>query len=405
MASSRTPEDANRPYSRRLTMHNRFLTDSYANVPRPGSQALLQQANNETARWKRFASLLKRERDQAKVHILELETALEINEAKLERSLSHFRSLHNFDPQVHQVVPNSYVTRAERAQNTIKSLKKEINEKTNEHDSVVSLWQQALQELDEIKSSKKSLIVDDDAMTGKWKQLQFIIRNLSTSFLHRITPFSINSIADEILERYRRLMPITTKNKLNHLCQILIWDFITTRVLLEPITVWGQDISDPTMKLFAAIVKDWPNGDKISASDYHAFRAQTGEIINTATNVDVTICDNLKAELKAQLRPFTSPENAKEVSRQSDNIIDKAVDLAIIFLRARCFYYLEPTDRDSELLFDANTMDNVDGDEGEDSSVISIISPALLKDGNSKGENYGESIVLAKAVVWCEEMA
>lgn len=124
--------------------------------------------------------------------------------------------------------------------------------------------------------------------------------------------------------------------------------------------------------------------------------------MKTSTHVDPTICNNLKTKLKAKLQPFTSPENTQEVTRQLDNIIDKAVDLAIIFAQSRSFYQFRTISRSSKRLFDDKIMDNV-GD-GDGTHVIVSISPALFKYGNSRGENYGERMILAKATVLCGAM-
>ncbi|KAI0547885.1 hypothetical protein F4679DRAFT_585991 [Xylaria curta] len=393
MASSWTPEDDNRSYTHRDTMRNGTTADS-SEDGHPDPQASLQQAIEETAWWKRYANRMKHERDLAKA-----------DTKHLKRSLNQFRSLRHFDPQIHQIVSRSFATQATEAQNMIESLQKEIMERTNESNMIVSFWQGALQELDEAKSSNKFLIIDDDVMTSKWKQLQFVIKNLSTSFLYGIATSGVDSITDEDLEHYHQLMP-KSNGFLNHLCQILIWDFITTRILLKPTIVWGHDVSDSMMKFFKTIFKDKTDTGEITVSDFHTFRAQTGEILKNTTNIDPTVCDNWKAELKAQMRPFTPPENAQEVSDQLDNIIYKAVALAVIVVRARCHYEIEPFDRSFECPFDANTMDDVDGDEDEDSVYVHcIISPALFKHGNSKGENYEERIVLAKAAVLCRNRA
>ncbi|TRX88274.1 hypothetical protein FHL15_010841 [Xylaria flabelliformis] len=377
MASSWTPGDDNRPYTGRRAIQNRILLDPIIYAPHQDSQALSQRADNEAKTWNQHANFMECEIDQAEGDIQALKRALEVAEARYSRLSRRLYKLRDFDPRIHRIVSRGFVKRAEEAQNKIESLEKELSKKTNEHESIVSLWQEALRELEETKSSKKSLTVDDDAMTSGWKQLQFIIRNISIWCFYGLGTSSTGILTDRDLGRYRQLMPMSSRLPTEY----------------------------STMKLFAAINKDRQNGDKIPASDFHAFRAQTGQIITTSMNVDLTICDNLKAELKAQLQLFTSPEEAQEVHRQLDNIIDKAVDLAMLFLRARCYYYLGRMNRSSELRFNTNTMEDVDGNEGEDRMVLSIISPALFKDGNSKGENYEESIMLAKPVVWCGEMA
>ncbi|KAI0401999.1 hypothetical protein F4802DRAFT_600525 [Xylaria palmicola] len=105
-----------------------------------------------------------------------------------------------FDPQTQQIVSRIFLSRAEEERQEIKSLKKQINQKTKEHDSVVSLWQDALQELEEAKSSKKSLTVDDDVITSKWMHLLFIIKNLSTLHLNDLEFDAIN-VTSEALDR------------------------------------------------------------------------------------------------------------------------------------------------------------------------------------------------------------
>ncbi|KAI0858321.1 hypothetical protein F4860DRAFT_527288 [Xylaria cubensis] len=399
MASSWTPEDDNRPYTGRRAIPNRILNDSNFYAP---SQALSQRVDDEATTRNQCAHFMEGEIDQAEGDIQTLKRALEVAEARYYRLSHQHYELRDFDPRIHRVVFHSFAERAEEAQNKIESLEEKLNKKTNEHDSVMSHWQDAIQELEEIKSSKKSLTVDDDTMTSKWKQLQFVTKNLSTTFLYGLATSSISAITEKDLKRYRQLMPMSygsiTENEHSYLCQILIWDFITVKILTIPTIVWGQKVFDSTEKLFA-IINSCPDRNRVSTSDFHAFRAQTGEIIKAATDVDLEVCDNLKAELRAQLQPFTSPENAQEVSRQLDNIIDKAVDLATIFTQSRCHYYIRTMDRRRKRLFDPKTMDNVGGKDG--SNVHSIISPMFFKYGNSKGENYDERIMLAKAAVLC----
>ncbi|KAI1735231.1 hypothetical protein F4680DRAFT_470149 [Xylaria scruposa] len=358
------------------------------------------EANNLAADWQNYAESLNHDLKEERHYRQGLENELKDTQSRLEFALQQRPYFNN---QRQRIVPQGFVTRAQEQKEEIKRLKKEINEMTDKYDSVVSHWQDALQELEETKSSKTSLTVDDDAMTSKWKQLQFVIKNLSTSFLHGLATSSINAVTDKDLGRYRRLMPMADifpiENEYIYLCQILIWDFITVRILSVPTIVWGRDVYDSTEKLFA-IIRSCPDRDRVSASDFHAFRAHTGEIIKTATDVDLTVCNSLKDELKVQLRPFTPPDNAKEVSRQLDNIIDKAVDLAIIFTQSRCYYYIKSNmDRGREHLFDPRIMDNIGDEDGL--HVHSIISPILFKYGNSKGENYDERIILAKAAVLC----
>ncbi|KAI0467977.1 hypothetical protein F4859DRAFT_524797 [Xylaria cf. heliscus] len=382
-------------------MHGRTGIDPDISSPYLGSQALLMQSEDRAAQWEQCASHVELERNQSQDDIQPVEEESYITDSRYDEPSRLVYPSRRFNPRTHPVVSHSFATRAREAHDKIQSLEKEINEKTVAYESVVSLWQDALEELDEVKSSKKSLTIDDDEMASKWKQLQFVARSLSTSYLYGLATSHISSVTAEDLDRYLQLMPASVEcpdeGTHSYLCQIQIWDFITTRILSVPTIIWGQEVFESTEKLFTVIAG--PDRNKISASDFHTFRAQTGEMIKNGTQVDVAVCDKLKTELKEQLRPFTPPENAQEVSRQLDVIIDKAVDLALVFTQSRCFYHVRPMDRRHKRLFDPKTMDNV-GYQGSP-YAHSVISPIFFKYGNSKGENYGQGLVLAKAAVLC----
>ncbi|KAI0453566.1 hypothetical protein F5B21DRAFT_505224 [Xylaria acuta] len=375
--ASRASMEVTAPSSHHCIPQSCVITDSDIRGLCPDSQTLsAEEANDHAAEWQLYSNSLKHDLNDSQSQIRVLENELKSTKSRLESAL---QQRHYFNVQREAIVPRSFVAHALEQKEEIQQLKKEINEMTNKHDLVVSLWQDALQELDEAKLSKKYLVVDDDAMTSKWKQLQFVIKNLSTSYLYGIATSNISSVTAEELERYHQLMPTSneypTGSEYSTLCQIQIWDFITTRILSVPTIVLGRDAFESTERLFA-IIRD---GNRVPAGDFYTLRALIGEIIKTVRDVDLNVCDNLKADLKAQLRPFTSPESSQEISRQLDAIVDKAVNLAVIFIQSRCFYHVETMEPRSERPFDANTMDNVNGDgDGDGMQVYSIISPALF---------------------------
>ncbi|KAI0439054.1 hypothetical protein F4803DRAFT_554474 [Xylaria telfairii] len=383
--------------------HRYVATNPHTHGPPPDLRiSSIEEANTYAAGWEHEANILEHDLNEARIdYVEELESELEITNSRLEHALQQ-RPF--FDRRRQQIVSRSFVADAleqkkeiQELKKEIQELKKEINEKTNMHDSVLSLWQGALEELEDAKSSKRFLTVDDDAMTSEWKQLQFIIKSLSTSYLYGLSTSGISSLGPKELKRYRQLMPMPsegpTENEYIHLSQILIWEFITAKILTAPTVLWGRDISNLTERLFR-IVKV---GNRVSASDFHAFRAGVGEIMNAATDVDLTVHDNLKTQLRKEVWPFISPENVENVIRQLDTIVDKAVNLAIIFTQSRCHYHIRTMNRRCKRLFDPNTMDNVGNQDSL--RVYSIISPVFFKYGNSKGQNYDERIVLAKAAV------
>lgn len=235
------------------------VTEANIHGPHPDSTtSSIEEAHNQAAELQLRADSLQHHLNEAYDYIIDLKSELEITNSRLESAL---RQRPYFDSRRQQIVRRSFVEDALEQKEEIQQLKKEINEKTNKHDSVMSLWQDALEELEEAKSSKTFLTVDDDAMTSMWKQLQFIIKNLSTSYLYGLATSGIGSLTPEDLERYRQLVPIPNEgpaeNEYSCLCQILIWEFITAKILAVPTVVWGHDVYDLTERLFSLIKGKW----------------------------------------------------------------------------------------------------------------------------------------------------
>ncbi|KAI0198445.1 hypothetical protein F4808DRAFT_462739 [Astrocystis sublimbata] len=393
--------DGPRPRVRITRNHNPYNTRQQAGMREQGYQ--------EAAQLQSIIDRLRRQRDRAREDLEQAELELGSNESVFDsiRRIVQRPQVPQaplFDPRTHQIVTNDFVSRSLQAHEEIKSLKEEVNKKSKEHDSVMSSWREALDELEEIKSSDELLVVGDDFLSSNWKHLRFIIKSLAITYVNGLASPNIGYLTEAIRQQMHELMPTFTLCPIEDesivISQVLIWDFITDRVLNTPAIVWGQNILTSSQELLN-LAQD---NERVAAQDFHKFRAQIGDMINRTTDIDQTMCTNLKSELEEQLKAFISPEDEGEITGQLSNIIDKAFELAAMFARSRSYYEIKSI-RHNKQLFDPITMDEVAiGDELDDPEnyyIYSTITPMLFKYGNSKGKNYNERIVIAKASVIC----
>lgn len=140
-----------------------------------------------------------------------------------------------------------------------------------------------------------------------------------------------------------------------------------------------------------------------SLEDYCAWRASTGGIIQGGGGIDGKTERALKNRMHSKITEFipeTTMSNKKDaeiIVRALDGIVDKAIELAAIFNQSRCVYRLEQVTWKEE--FSSEWMEY--GEECDALKVDLMISPALVKCGNSKGQNYDQYLVLAKSCVCC----
>ncbi|KAI0553201.1 hypothetical protein F4679DRAFT_532316 [Xylaria curta] len=204
---------------------------------------------------------------------------------------------------------------------------------------------------------------------------------------------------------------LNTKGQTHLFFQSFVWICLTGWILRDPTFLWGPKLSvafDTLLEvrqskslivtLFATILL---NNTAESKEDLHSWRARTGEIIQDARGIDSqTECD-LKNDIYFSIVQFIpkgtlSNEKHKEIIHRSiERIIDKAIKIAVIFNQSRCVYRLRevlPRER-----FSRRTMEY--DEECDAPQVDLMISPGLLKFGNSRGEDYDQRLVLVKSRV------
>ncbi|KAI1423136.1 hypothetical protein F5Y12DRAFT_786236 [Xylaria sp. FL1777] len=279
----------------------------------------------------------------------------------------------------------------------LNDIKKALHEKTEECDSIRGHWQAAIGELSDLKSSKRTFMVDDAEMAAKWKRLQYVIKNLARSYMSQTIPLEKLSedqekLLNSVTPLYQDLL--STEGKAHLLFQSLVWMHITKRILRNPAVVWGQE--------FAAAVNAVTEYTPNSVEDYHAWRAQTGEIIQNGRGVCRKQELHLKTRLYSMILNFIpeetlfSEKHTDIILRAAGGIIDKAIELAVIFNQSRCVYKTKGVVYKQR--FSSTTMEY--DEECDEREVDLMISPALIKDGNSMGKDYDQRLILAKSYVY-----
>lgn len=256
-------------------------------------------------------------------------------------------------------------------------------------------------------------MVDDAEMVSKWNQLQYAIKNFARTYLYNpISPKCLTQKQGALLESVSPLCKefLSTEGQVHLLFQSLVWMYITERILMNPTKIWGKTFSgafDTLLKIRHS--KLHPNTYVPillnilidSKEDYHSWRAQTGGIIQNARGTSNTMARDLKREMYSIIAQFI-PKNALADKRHGDiihrsveRIVDKAIEIAVIFNQSRCLYRLRRVVHRER--FSPTAMEY--GEECDAPQVDLMISPGLLKFGNSKGEDYDQRLVLVKSHV------
>ncbi|KAI1810430.1 hypothetical protein GGS20DRAFT_594367 [Poronia punctata] len=302
------------------------------------------------------------------------------------------------------------------------ALKDEVNKVTADYDSVFTMWQDSVRELEDLGSSTKTLAVDDDMMASKWNHLQFVIKNLSSTHpYHDDAHYRFTSEEKGNFRRLVSLMGNSMRQSAPHyLTEVKIWMFITSHILKPPTLIWGQDFSDSAGEFYAHLgrkqiclfytigltnIQGREGEDKVPESDFMTIQAEVGALVHKYKGVDQPYCLKLKDSLKAQVQAFVGSEDDHILGAQLEAIIDKAIDIATIFNQSRSLYLVSPsigaTRRQPYNDGNMQEVDSTGGADGDASDwyIGAVLSPGLRKFGNSRGENYDEGIVLAKARV------
>ncbi|KAI1307115.1 hypothetical protein F5Y03DRAFT_394155 [Xylaria venustula] len=313
------------------------------------------------------------------------------------------------DPDLYEVVPREFVAQAHRDQEELIQIKKFLKEMTEKHDKlgencqalnsqldklrdtkaaldektgecskIRERWQAAIGELSELKSSNCAFVVDDSEMTGNWKALQYTIKNFARLYFRRaIQPQKLSERQVELLQAVSPLYQefLVNEAHVHVLFQSLVWEVISVALLQNPTMVWGKDISKATRKLLRYIKPS-------STEDYHAWRAQTAQLIQVGNGTNDELKDYWEKTLHEFIVQFISDNvlrsdrNAEIIYRQVKGIVGKAINLAVIFNQSRCNYKIQVVDHGR--IFNSSTMEYYD-EQCDAANVDLMISPALLK--------------------------
>ncbi|KAI0191983.1 hypothetical protein EV127DRAFT_492122 [Xylaria flabelliformis] len=293
----------------------------------------------------------------------------------------------------HEVVSKDFQV---QSQAELRDLRQALKEKSEECDRVRERWQAAIGELSDTKSSKQVFMVDDADMISKWNQLDYRIKNLAKTYLNNlVSPKRLTQKQAALLESVTPLYQefLSAEGRVHLLFQSLVWMHTTERILLNPAKVWGENIS-AVFGILRGVCRD-------STDDYHSWRAETGNIIQKARGIhnETELC--FKDRLHSVVTQFVpkkilSNEEHKEIIRRSvERIVDQAIEIAVIFNRSRCYYRIGRVIHRER--FNPVQMEY---DEGCNAPQVDLmISPKLIKVGNSKGEDYDKRLLLVKSRV------
>ncbi|KAI1278239.1 hypothetical protein F5Y07DRAFT_397795 [Xylaria sp. FL0933] len=283
----------------------------------------------------------------------------------------------------------------------LRGIKGVLNKKIQECEQIKENWQAAVGELSDLKSSKFHFMVDDAEMIAKWKNLQYSIKNLARSYLCHVLPEE--GLSSDQISLLKSVTPycevlLDAEGQVHLLFQALVWMKVTKYILWNPTMVWGQTVSEAAQEVF----KHGPD----SLENYHAWRAETGQIIQEKSGVSETQKTSLKTDMYSMVVGFLpgamprTDRDATIIHRSVDAIIDKAIELAVVFNQSRCLYTVkEVTHRQ---VFESEMMEFYD-EECCARKVDFMISPALTKNGNALGKHYHQRLILAKSCVYSYE--
>ncbi|KAI0023285.1 hypothetical protein F4780DRAFT_730702 [Xylariomycetidae sp. FL0641] len=294
----------------------------------------------------------------------------------------------------HKEVTRQQAEDGQHMHDKLEQLQATLGNKNNELNNLNLQLDEAIEEIEELRSSQQAFKIDDDQLASTWKQLQYRIKNLATQHLHRLASpelmqFSTQQVTHNL---FSKLGVFIETNHIELFAQALIWYFLTEHILEKPSQILGPEVSRSVQILSGTVDSD--HGTQESLQAYHTWRAQTGQLVVRNHGVDRNRDTALKSQLFLLLLPFVQKRHLATVIETVNELMDTATDIAKIFVQSKPAYRSVIA---SGMPFNTDTMQAV-------TSIVSgtvwiAVSPSLLKFGDSKGHRYHESIVLAKAAV------
>ncbi|KAI1268070.1 hypothetical protein F5Y18DRAFT_442472 [Xylariaceae sp. FL1019] len=284
----------------------------------------------------------------------------------------------------------------------IRDLQQTVNEKNKELDSVKDMWQDAVRDLSSLKTSNKCFAIDDATLVAKWESLQYVIKNFAVSYLSHIKmicPMTSQQEADytSLTPMYKDLLG--SEEYIDVLLQARVWKFLVRRLFGDPDIVWGEDARVKMRSLLGLLSET----GKIADKDWHTFRAQSVSLVRTAVGAHKGTREYLDEAMSKVTQPFVAGSNMEELTADWHDIIDKAVELATIFSQSRCHYAFAFSRTGEKYTFNDDQMVDIISKLDDGASVMVLISPLFKRYGNSKGDDYDQGVVLAKASVLCNQ--
>ncbi|KAI1108353.1 hypothetical protein F5Y14DRAFT_457112 [Nemania sp. NC0429] len=299
--------------------------------------------------------------------------------------------------QTDELVPKGFTAQAVRTDAELHETKQALGQKIQECDAIKERLQAATEELGHLRTSKQFFRVSDTEVLAKFKQLQYKIENLAKTFLSGIiTPEKLEEkkeLLKSVSPLYREFL--NTRGRAHLFFQSLIWRYISPKILEDSTMIWGRNVSHAVKTL----LHFQPN----SVEEAHAWRAQTGEILQAGAGVSEEAKLSFRNTLHAQIVEFIpsqamSDRNQVEiVNRSLSSIIDKTFEIAAIKNQSRCRYRCGGLQ--SNRPFASWLTENVEECDAPQADLI--ISPVLVRFGSLSGQNPTESIILAKARICC----
>ncbi|KAI0201631.1 hypothetical protein F4808DRAFT_469312 [Astrocystis sublimbata] len=315
------------------------------------------------------------------------------------------------DPATEQVVPRDFVVQFDRDHEELLQAREALDEKdralgevtqalnqmTEECDAIRGHWQAAIGELSDLKSSEQIFMVDDAEMKSIWNQLHYGIKNFARTYLR--STISARHLNWKQKQSFKSISLVykdlfQAKENVHLLFQALIWKYIADNLLECPSTVWGNKVA----RAFETLLQLHQNSQEAR----HHWRAQTGCVIQNAKGTHDKTKRDCTDAISAMVKPFISSEKLSDkkhhdmIQRSVERIVEKAFEIAVIFNQSRCSYRLRKVAHKER--FSPRSMEF--DEECEAAQVDLMVSPGLLKWGNSKGEDYDLRLVLVKSHVY-----
>ncbi|KAK9426489.1 hypothetical protein SUNI508_00016 [Seiridium unicorne] len=300
----------------------------------------------------------------------------------------------------------------------------ELDEKNDECNQVRIRWQKAVAELAQLKSAEKPFAVDDESVRSKWRSLDYAIRKLSTQAFksHGSRPSLPQDVTDDFLSISRNYaFYLSSKDHFSLLFRAAIWLHVSEGILCAPFHIWGNDVGNSFTVMSNAmkgkrhlvtlldcqtltVPSDCRDKTPNLETDYHAWRTATAKYLHQNHQVKQDVIDRMVEIICSRYGHLTTGHSHEGLEVALLSIGNAAVELALIFARSRANFFLVTHDQikngKTSCKDNAEYMDVVKDVFG-DENIDLLVSPALIKRGDSDGDCYEQCTVLAKGSVCC----